>query len=65
MRKMIDDGFVQREYQEDLDGYMDKQLKESDVPGLDTAFSMIALFDEVNRLRREVLHLNKLLEIKK
>lgn len=64
MRKMIDDGFVQREYQEDLDGYMDKQLKESDVPGLDTAFSMIALFGEVNRLRREVWHLNKLLEIK-
>lgn len=49
----IDDGFVQRPYREDLDGWMEDQLDEREVPSLQMAKDILALYDEVNELRRE------------
>jgi hypothetical protein len=53
------DGFCHRPYKEDLDGWMESQLEEIEVPSLQMANDIIALYAEVNRLRRENWYLNK------
>jgi hypothetical protein len=55
----IFDGFCHRPYIERLDGWKMEQLESDDVPSVQMARDVIALFDEVNALRHENWELRK------
>lgn len=57
-------GFIiERPYDESSDGWRRTQLRPEDVPSLQVAADLIALFEEVNRLRRKNWQLEQELKI--
>ena len=44
---------ISRPFDPERDGWMNEQLTEDDMPCIQQAFDVIALFNEVNRLRRQ------------
>jgi len=59
----VDDGYCQRPFDEERDGWLDEQLPEHVVPSLQIAKDIIALYQEVNELRRENWQLKKQSEL--
>ena len=56
------DGFCYRSYNEDTDGWIEDQPSSKEFPSIDMARDIVAMFEEISRLRREVWRLKKIEE---